>query len=74
MELDGQQTTYRHNQDAHGMQGENVEEDDPEQEFFVGFKDDYPMWSVESSSPQKAIQEIARLNGLDESQLRANPE
>jgi hypothetical protein len=51
-----------------------VEEGNAKQEFFVGFKDDYPMWATESSSPSMAIREIAKLNGLEVSQLRSNPE
>jgi hypothetical protein len=35
--------------------------------------DDYPMWATESSSPSMAIREIASLNGLEVSQLRATP-
>ena len=33
--------------------------------YRVGFKGDYPMWTVEAKSPEDAIQQIVKLSNSD---------
>lgn len=40
--------------------------------YFVGFRDEFPMWAVEETSAERAIQAIAKIYGLDPSTMYAN--